>query len=67
MNDANRLPQSQNLLSLARTIRLYEEALVQANGERFNLFEILQVGHYEVRTQRLKRITDQICQDITMV
>jgi PD-(D/E)XK nuclease superfamily len=39
-----------HLLSLARTIRHYEEALSQARGERFNLFDILHVGHYEVRT-----------------
>jgi hypothetical protein len=39
-----------HLLSLAKTIRYYEEALTQASGERFNLFDILHVGHYEVRT-----------------
>lgn len=50
MNDTSLLPRSQHLLSLARTIRHYEEALTRANGERFNLFEILHVGHYEVRT-----------------
>ncbi len=40
----------QHLLSLAGTIRHYEDALAKANGERFNLFDILHVGHYEVRT-----------------
>src|ERR1017187_3561212 len=38
---------SRHLLSLAKTIRHYEEALAQANGERFNIFN---VDHYEVRT-----------------
>lgn len=50
MNDVSLLHRSQHLLSLAKTIRHYEEALTQANGERFNLFNILHVGHYEVRT-----------------
>ena len=35
---------------MAKTIRHYEVALTQGNGERFNLFDILHVGHYEVRT-----------------
>lgn len=39
-----------NLLTLARNIRHYEEALSNARGEGFNLFNILRVGHYEVRT-----------------
>jgi hypothetical protein len=38
------------LLALARNIRHYEEALTEARGERFNIFDILHVGHYEVRT-----------------
>jgi hypothetical protein len=50
MSDVSLLHRSQHLLSLAKTIRHYEEALTQANGERFNLFNILHVGHYEVRT-----------------
>jgi hypothetical protein len=39
-----------HLLSSAGTIRRYEEALTHASGERFNLFDVLHVGHYEVRT-----------------
>ncbi|MEO7300518.1 MAG: PD-(D/E)XK nuclease family protein [Verrucomicrobiota bacterium] len=35
---------------MAKTVRQYEEALSQASGERFNVFDILHVGHYEVRT-----------------
>ena len=52
MNDTSLLPSTQHLLSLAKTIRHYEEALTRANGERFNLFEILHVGDYE-RTHTL--------------
>ncbi|MGA2541238.1 MAG: PD-(D/E)XK nuclease family protein [Verrucomicrobiota bacterium] len=50
MSDAGFESRVFHLLSLAKTVRHYEEALTQANGERFNLFNILQVDHYEVRT-----------------
>lgn len=50
MSDGSLQHRSRHLLSLARTIRHYEEALTKANGERFNVFDILHVGHYEVRT-----------------
>jgi hypothetical protein len=50
MSDAGLQSRVFHLLSLAKTIRHYEEALSQARGERFNLFDILHVGHYEVRT-----------------
>ncbi len=43
-------PAARHLLSLAKTIRHYEEALIRTSGERFNLFDVLHVGHYEVRT-----------------
>ena len=39
-----------HLLFLAKSIRHYETALTEARGERFNIFDILHVGHYEVRT-----------------
>jgi hypothetical protein len=39
-----------HLLSLAKNIQHYEAALTEARGERFNIFSILQVDHYEVRT-----------------
>jgi hypothetical protein len=35
---------------LAKNIRHYEDALSRARGEGFNIFEILQIDHYEVRT-----------------
>jgi len=50
MNDADIISRAQNILSLSRTIRHYEESLAQAQGTHFNLFEILHIGHYEVRT-----------------
>ena len=50
MSDVSLLSRSRHLLSLAGTIHHYEEALTQASGERFNLFNILHVGHYEVPT-----------------
>jgi hypothetical protein len=50
MSDVSLQSRGQHLLSLTRTIRHYEEALTQANSERFNLFNILRVDHYEVRT-----------------
>jgi hypothetical protein len=50
MNDNGLQSRGQSLLSLARTIRHYEAALNRAQGENFNLFDILHVGHYEVRT-----------------
>jgi len=50
MSDVSLQHRSLHLLSLAKTIRHYEEALTRASGERFNLFNILHVGHYEVRT-----------------
>jgi hypothetical protein len=50
MSDVSLQQRGLQLLSLAKTIRHYEEALTQASGERFNLFNILHVGHYEVRT-----------------
>jgi hypothetical protein len=52
MSDVSLRSRSLHLLSLAKTIRHYEEALIQANGERFNLFDILQRGDYE-RTHSL--------------
>ncbi|HNY39934.1 MAG TPA: PD-(D/E)XK nuclease family protein [Bryobacteraceae bacterium] len=50
MSEAGIQSRGLHLLSQAKTIRHYEETLAQASGERFNLFEILRVGHYEVRT-----------------
>ena len=38
------------LLALAKTLRHYESVLCQTSGENFNLFDILGIGHYEVRT-----------------
>ena len=39
-----------HLLGLVNTIHRYEEMLTQSRGEKFNIFNILRVGHYEVRT-----------------
>lgn len=50
MSDPALMTRAHHLLSLSRTVRHYEEALARAQGEQFNLFEILHVGHYEVRT-----------------
>lgn len=50
MSDANLQSRARHLLALAKNIRHYEEALALARGERFNLFDVLHVGHYEVRT-----------------
>lgn len=38
------------LLTLATTLRRYETERCQASGEQFNLFNILGISHYEVRT-----------------
>lgn len=43
-------PQIQHLLSLVDTIQRYEERFSRSQGEYFNLFDVLHVGHYEVRT-----------------
>ncbi len=50
MNGTDLKSYGSHLLALARNIRHYETALTEARGERFNIFDILQVGHYEVRT-----------------
>ena len=50
MSDPAIMTRAHHLLSLSRTVQHYEEALARAQGEQFNLFEILHVGHYEVRT-----------------
>jgi hypothetical protein len=39
-----------DLLRLARNLRRYEETFTRASGDGFNVFNILHVGHYEVRT-----------------
>jgi hypothetical protein len=39
-----------DLLRLARNLRRYEETFTRVSGEGFNVFKILNVGHYEVRT-----------------
>ena len=50
MSDIDLQHHGLHLLSLAKTIYHYEEALARASGGRFNLFDIIHVGHYEVRT-----------------
>jgi len=50
MSDSNHMPHILGLLSLAETIRKYEDKLTRATGEQFNLFDILSIGHLEVRT-----------------
>ena len=50
MNAADLQYHAIHLLALAKNIRHYESALVEARGERFNIFDILHIGHYEVRT-----------------
>ena len=44
------LEKAQNLLSIGRSVLHYEEALTKASGETFNIFNILRVAHYEVKT-----------------
>jgi hypothetical protein len=44
------LSRALDLLSLARNLRHYEETLAKPSGAGFNIFNILHVGHYEVRT-----------------
>jgi hypothetical protein len=39
-----------HLLSLAATHRSHQEAIKRATGEHYNVFKILGIGHYEVRT-----------------
>ncbi|MCX6953047.1 MAG: PD-(D/E)XK nuclease family protein [Verrucomicrobia bacterium] len=39
-----------DLLRLAKNLRHYEATFARAGGEGFNIFDILGVGHYEVRT-----------------
>ncbi len=41
---------ARNLLSMARSALHYERALTKASGESFNVFNILRIAHYEVRT-----------------
>jgi hypothetical protein len=43
-------PQSVELLRFAGMHRRHTEALTRATGERFNVFKILGIGRYEVRT-----------------
>ena len=50
MSSAATLTSVNQLLSLGRIMRHYEDALAKAQGEHFNLFEILHIGHYEVST-----------------
>jgi PD-(D/E)XK nuclease superfamily len=41
---------AQHLLSVARTARHYEKAILQASGVSFNVFNILRIDRYEVKT-----------------
>lgn len=50
MNNDYLLHRAKHLLSFAQTVREYEEELAFASGEHFNVFDILRLGHYEVRT-----------------
>jgi len=43
-------PQALALLRIADAQRRHTEAMARATGEHFNVFQILRVGHYEVRT-----------------
>lgn len=38
------------LLVVSGNIQRYEEEMMRSTGEKFNLFEILRIGHYEVQT-----------------
>jgi hypothetical protein len=50
--DGGRLvsPPMKDLLRMAMELTHEVEAVARTKGERFNVFDILQVGHYEVRT-----------------
>lgn len=48
--DSQRLAAAQNLVSIAQRVLHYERALSKASGEHFNIFNILHIAHYEVRT-----------------
>ena len=50
MNNSDLQLRADMLLRLTQIIRYYDEVLIKATGEQFNLFDILHVGHYEVRT-----------------
>ncbi|MFU8894691.1 MAG: PD-(D/E)XK nuclease family protein, partial [Luteolibacter sp.] len=50
MNQTELQARGLQLLSLAGTIRRYEDELTRVNGAHFNLFDVLHIGHYEVRT-----------------
>ena len=43
-------PRVFDLLEFAKVERRHSEALARATGEHFNIFKILGIGHYEVRT-----------------
>ncbi len=44
------IARSIDLLRFARTLNYYEKALGRSTSEGFNLFNILGIGHYEVKT-----------------
>ena len=47
---ADELDRSRELLRLAGMHRQHTEALSRATGDHYNIFKILGIGHYEVRT-----------------
>jgi len=50
MNTSMIEPSAANLLRFTRAHLRHHEALMRATGGHFNLFQILGIGHYEVRT-----------------
>ncbi len=50
MSDQSVSPPVLELLRFTRTHQRHHEALMRATGGHFNLFQILGIGHYEVRT-----------------
>lgn len=50
MKDDAQFNHAIQLLTTAGTIRHYEHELMRASGETFNIFDVLRVGHYEVKT-----------------
>ena len=53
MTESGILARIHPLLTLARTLRHYENALAKANGDRFNLFEILRLQSDEASHSRM--------------
>ena len=50
MSTASNTPRVMELLRFVETQQRHTDALAKATGERFNIFQIMRVGHLEVTT-----------------